>query len=317
MVHGDYEQLGQDGSLSVSGKSNPGLNDTSLKDKETRTRRRRRIAAAGAVIIGVLLLVVYTNPHRCMGGHKKHDHKFVHSADDDAVDGGAAVPPIQNAIDQRAGPPRNCKVYYDGCNNCARGSPGDEFACTEMYCENPEPAVCLEYFVQQETQQAPKNCKVYYDGCNTCQRSKPGSPLGCTRMFCREKGEPKCEQFFEKQEEQEEEEVTEEEASPISANCKSYFDGCNNCARSKPGGPSMCTLKYCKNPGKAKCNEYFDGTEQEERDEGDQNEGPPANCQVYFDGCNNCRRGTVGGPLACTRMFCRVKKTPKCLKFFD
>ncbi len=34
--------------------------------------------------------------------------------------------------------------------------------------------------------------------------------------------------------------------------CKSWFDGCNSCARSTPGGPGMCTLKACINEALAK-----------------------------------------------------------------
>jgi len=42
------------------------------------------------------------------------------------------------------------------------------------------------------------------------------------------------------------------------------------------------------------------------------------NCNVYFDGCNNCRVGPEG-QLGCTRMFCpeEFKSQPKCLEFKD
>ncbi len=42
------------------------------------------------------------------------------------------------------------------------------------------------------------------------------------------------------------------------------------------------------------------------------------NCNVYFDGCNNCRVGPEG-QLGCTRMFCpeEVKSQPRCLEFKD
>lgn len=42
--------------------------------------------------------------------------------------------------------------------------------------------------------------------------------------------------------------------------CKSWYDGCNSCGRSEPGGPAMCTLKACS-PAmiaqKAYCTSYF------------------------------------------------------------
>lgn len=41
-------------------------------------------------------------------------------------------------------------------------------------------------------------------------------------------------------------------------NCKSWFDGCNSCGRSTPGGPMFCTLMYCPiNAGTPYCSEYF------------------------------------------------------------
>jgi hypothetical protein len=40
----------------------------------------------------------------------------------------------------------------------------------------------------------------------------------------------------------------------------------------------------------------------------------PDDCLSWFDGCNRCRRGAVGGPLACTRMFCQTPRgEPKCM----
>ena len=44
--------------------------------------------------------------------------------------------------------------------------------------------------------------------------------------------------------------------------CKSWHDGCNSCGRSTPGGPAMCTLKYCtpESMSKPYCNAYFDST---------------------------------------------------------
>lgn len=44
------------------------------------------------------------------------------------------------------------------------------------------------------------------------------------------------------------------------AQCKSWYDGCNSCGRSTPGGPAFCTLKYCapESTGPAYCSAYFD-----------------------------------------------------------
>lgn len=41
-------------------------------------------------------------------------------------------------------------------------------------------------------------------------------------------------------------------------NCKSWFDGCNNCGRSYPGGPMYCTLMAClDNTKPSYCSEYY------------------------------------------------------------
>jgi hypothetical protein len=45
----------------------------------------------------------------------------------------------------------------------------------------------------------------------------------------------------------------------LTDNCKVWFDGCNTCSRTTPGGPLMCTLMAC-NPvsqAQAHCKEYF------------------------------------------------------------
>ncbi len=43
----------------------------------------------------------------------------------------------------------------------------------------------------------------------------------------------------------------------------------------------------------------------------------PNNCKVWYDGCNTCSRGYVGGPLACTLMYCFAQNTPYCKEYFS
>ncbi len=47
--------------------------------------------------------------------------------------------------------------------------------------------------------------------------------------------------------------------SQPSATCKVWFDGCNTCSRTSPGGPMMCTMMACiwANQGAATCKESF------------------------------------------------------------
>ncbi|HEY4513989.1 MAG TPA: peptidoglycan-binding protein, partial [Candidatus Paceibacterota bacterium] len=44
--------------------------------------------------------------------------------------------------------------------------------------------------------------------------------------------------------------------------CKSWFDGCNSCSRSEPGGPAMCTLRACtpESMQTPYCSSYFPQT---------------------------------------------------------
>lgn len=43
----------------------------------------------------------------------------------------------------------------------------------------------------------------------------------------------------------------------------------------------------------------------------------PANCKVWYDGCNTCSRSSVNGPLACTLMACFAHNTPYCKEYFS
>lgn len=42
-----------------------------------------------------------------------------------------------------------------------------------------------------------------------------------------------------------------------SANCKTYYDGCNTCSRQYPGGPQVCTKLACFAHGTPYCKDYF------------------------------------------------------------
>jgi peptidoglycan hydrolase-like protein with peptidoglycan-binding domain len=46
-------------------------------------------------------------------------------------------------------------------------------------------------------------------------------------------------------------------------------------------------------------------------------ETAPANCKVWYDGCNTCSRQTPGGPLMCTMMACFAHNTPYCKEYFN
>ncbi len=43
----------------------------------------------------------------------------------------------------------------------------------------------------------------------------------------------------------------------------------------------------------------------------------PAQCKVWYDGCNTCSRTSPGGMMACTMMYCFAHNQPMCREYFD
>ncbi len=43
----------------------------------------------------------------------------------------------------------------------------------------------------------------------------------------------------------------------------------------------------------------------------------PAQCKVWYDGCNTCSRTSPGGIMACTMMYCFAHNQPVCREYFD
>lgn len=43
----------------------------------------------------------------------------------------------------------------------------------------------------------------------------------------------------------------------------------------------------------------------------------PAQCKVWYDGCNTCSRTSPGGVMACTMMYCFAQNQPMCKEYFD
>mmetsp|Transcript_14777 Transcript_14777/g.20974 ORF Transcript_14777/g.20974 Transcript_14777/m.20974 type:complete len:310 (+) Transcript_14777:107-1036(+) len=229
--------------------------------------------------------------------------------------------------------PEDCKFWFDGCNNCARVSFGAPLVCTEMSCKQNEEPACHERFHEtddytESTKSAPAKCQEWFDGCNTCSRSEPGNELSCTRMICDRTETPKCLHFFEKKTaemaQMDETSVEESIVESTPPNCQEWFDGCNMCTRSLPSGDLACTRMFCDRLDTPRCEHYFpDETAVEVPAVAKVSRGTasaaPDECKVWFDGCNKCRRGSVGAPLACTRMYCPrgMTRDPKCLEMFD
>ena len=115
----------------------------------------------------------------------------------------------------------------------------------------------------------------------------------------------------------------------IPEGCTSWFDGCNTCTV-KDGEIGGCTKMACKTTtSEAACRTFapgFGGTAVTEavREEApapdtmpetkrDASAEVPANCKIWFDGCNSCvvMRGKLRG---CTSKVCTAPETPSCTK---
>jgi hypothetical protein len=67
-----------------------------------------------------------------------------------------------NIIKPDGGIPNNCKVWYDGCNTCSRGSVGGAMMCTLMAC------------IQGPNENNPAKCTSYFDGVSPIIKSISG-----------------------------------------------------------------------------------------------------------------------------------------------
>lgn len=47
--------------------------------------------------------------------------------------------------------PKNCRVWFDGCNNCTRAQAGGLLACTKKFCLEPQEPMCRQYFEENSS----------------------------------------------------------------------------------------------------------------------------------------------------------------------
>ena len=111
----------------------------------------------------------------------------------------------------------------------------------------------------------------------------------------------------------------------IPEGCVSWFDGCNTCSV-KEGEIGGCTKKACKSQAtEGSCRAYAPGfggnaigAAAEEapapdtipETKRDASAEVPANCKIWFDGCNSCvvQKGKLRG---CTSKSCSTQDTPR------
>ncbi|GBG29562.1 Hypothetical Protein FCC1311_057832 [Hondaea fermentalgiana] len=225
----------------------------------------------------------------------------------------------------------DCKVYYDGCNTCARASRDAPFACTERLCERPGKAYCKIGFAgsnaasvthmakpgfisskpgvfkigsaAKEDMDAPRNCKTWFTGCNTCHRALPGAQLACTRMMCHGSASPSsCRETFDETE-MAKLDASDEDIVAVDIDDSARDDEFDTPEIVKPAPGMMIRPKpLVSQPMRAVKKTSVSA---------------PDDCRQWFDGCNTCTRNEVGAELVCTRMACFQPSEPSCKAYFS
>ena len=182
-------------------------------------------------------------------------------------------------------PPKDCLIFFNGCNDCKVASDGN-LHCPRRMCrtEGNLTPKCVTF-----RNEVPEHCTSWFDGCNTCSVGTDRNKLNCTEMACTTTKQPKC--------------------IMADSNCKTWYDGCNNCSVND-GKIGACTRRMCFTQGEPKCAEFKTGGIKPSKPTAT----PPEGCVGWFDGCNHCsaKDGKIG---MCTMMFCENYQEPKCTEF--
>lgn len=103
------------------------------------------------------------------------DATFIHAGECTAAETGPVKPTGAYV------PPAHCSAWFDGCNQCGRGSNGESF-CTLMACEgDPSPGYCIRYDSAPAEQPAPAPTPtgpVDTEPVSIIEEVAPAEPLG-------------------------------------------------------------------------------------------------------------------------------------------
>lgn len=161
------------------------------------------------------------------------------------------------------------------------------------------------------------DCTHFFDWCNNCTRLEWEEGASCTKMYCETYSEPKCTDW-EIEWEVANEIIYDENSwkEIIPADCNSYFDWCNYCSKVEWRDDAVCTLRYCETYEEPRCTDWEIEWEVENEviyDENSRKDIIPADCNSYFDWCNNCSRVEWSDDAACEMKYCETYEEPKCL----
>jgi len=134
-----------------------------------------------------------------------------------------------NADSRKTKIPETCKSFFDGCNNCSKIENSTEAACTRMYCESYQEPKCLDTIHP--------SWDLDNDWVNDCEKNGT-----CDDSV--DYTQPKQETTTYN---------SESRKTIIPENCKSFFDGCNNCSKGENEEQTACTMMYCETYQQPKC----------------------------------------------------------------
>lgn len=125
--------------------------------------------------------------------------------------------------------PENCKSFFDGCNNCSRINDWENIACTKMFCETYKEPKCLDTMHP--------SWDLDNDWINDCESNGT-----CDDSVDYTKPKQETTTYN-----------SESRKTIIPENCKSFFDGCNNCSKGENEEQTACTMMYCEIYQQPKC----------------------------------------------------------------
>jgi hypothetical protein len=249
------------------------------------------------------------------------------------------------------------------CNNVVVGGDRDQYGCigSAGYSWCADKNKCIRPWEESCSNvtdtQGGSNCKVWYDGCNTCSRSYPGGPMMCTMMACIQGGtaewiaahQPVCREYFTNTSQAP---VIKSFTGPTQLQVNqigtwkidasifnnqsltyniTWGDEIYEAAKTTMAAASISSVvvqnttfehKYTRagnftvtivvtaqNGQTAKTTSTVNVVDVVAT-------GDTPSCKSFYDGCNTCTRSYVGGPQACTRMYCIWNAPSKCNEYF-
>jgi hypothetical protein len=177
--------------------------------------------------------------------------------------------------------PKNCEVWYDGCNTCNVNEETGSLGCTKKMCYERQDSAKCETYSTKKPDDTFITCKDFEkhldkvnDVCCTEGNCKNGLPETCS---------PECSSIikvlFKDCSENLQKTGLDKKSGwndfegkcngqhtggsqKIPANCATWYDGCNTC-NVRDGKVYMCTMRMCLRHGEPHCREYHIGNEKQ------------------------------------------------------